>query len=150
MSRSIDILPYNSSHEAGVFSLIRLNTPAAFAPSEEKDFITYLHDLREQYFVIVQGDDIIGCGGINTADGGSTGVISWDMIHPAYHGQGLGGRLLRHRLEILQRMPDIRQIIVRTSQFAHAFYGKHGFELISIHPDYWAEGYDMYYMRLTL
>lgn len=147
MSLNAIILPYSTGHEADVLALLRLNTPAAFAPSEEADFIDYLHEKREQYFVMASGEQIVGCGGINTADEGATGVISWDMIHPDYHRIGIGSRLLQHRLQILHQMPGIQKIIVRTSQFAHHFYGKHGFELIRQHRDYWAPGYDMYLME---
>ncbi len=90
---------------------------------------------------------IVGCGGINFADEGKTGVISWDIVHPQHQGKGLGSMLLRHRLELLQAENQVDRIIVRTSQLTHRFYAKHGFVLKATKENYWGEGLDLYAME---
>ena len=79
--------------------LLRLNTPRYFAPEEAADLDAYLERERELYYVLLHEERIVGCGGINFADGGTVGKISWDMVHPQYRGKSLGTRLLRHRIE---------------------------------------------------
>ena len=107
----------------------------------------YLERERELYYVLLHEERIVGCGGINFADGGTGGKISWDMVHPQYRGKSLGTRLLRHRIEKLEAMRSVRRITVRTSQLAFGFYEKRGFELKGIEKDYWAEGFDLYRME---
>ena len=88
------------------------------------------------------GVEIIGCGGINIADNGTRGKISWDIIHPDWQGHSLGSLLLKYRINVLKSM-GIDRITVRTSQVAYQFYQKQGFILKSIKKDYWAKGFDI-------
>jgi N-acetylglutamate synthase-like GNAT family acetyltransferase len=101
---------------------------------------------RELYYVLLNDQKIVGCGGINFADINTIGKISWDILHPEYQGKSLGTKLLKHRLDKLNSINGIKKITVRTSQVAYKFYEKQGFELFEIKKDYWAEGFDMYNM----
>ena len=83
--------------------LLRLNTPRYFAPEEAADLDAYLERERELYYVLLHEERIVGCGGINFADGGTVGKISWDMVHPQYRGKSLERGMLRHRIEKLKR-----------------------------------------------
>ena len=139
----VTIREYRTTDKDDVMELIRRNTPEYFAAEEEIDLSDYLDREIESYYVLVTNDRIVGCGGINFADGGTVGKISWDMVHPQYRGKSLGTRLLRHRIEKLEAMRSVRRITVRTSQLAFGFYEKRGFELKGIEKDYWAEGFDL-------
>ena len=88
-----------------------------------------------------------GSGGINFSEDKKTGVISWDMIHPFYHGKGFGSILLKHRLKLLQTTPLVEKIKVRTSQHTFRFYEKSGFRILNTVPDYWAKGFDLVEME---
>lgn len=128
-------------------NLIGLNTPRFFAKEEADDLSRYLDEEIELYYVLSVDKKIVGCGGINFAANKTVGKISWDIIHPDFQGRSLGTLLLKHRLEVLQSIESIRKITVRTSQVAYKFYEKQGFILHEIKKDYWAEGFDMYYME---
>jgi len=123
-----------------------MNTPQYFAKTEIKDFDHYLDSAIEQYFVIEINDKIVGSGGINFEKTSKTGKLSWDIINPDFQGKGLGTDLLKHRIALLQSMPDVEKITVRTSQFAFQFYEKNGFVLEETQKDFWAKGFDMYKM----
>ncbi len=146
---TINIREYVPSDKEAVLKLIRLNIPQYFAPEEEADLSQYLDNEREFYYVLLSGVEIIGCGGINMADNGTRGKISWDIIHPDWQGRSLGSLLLKYRINILMSM-GINRITVRTSQLAYQFYQKRGFILKSIKKDYWAKGLDMYFMEYTV
>lgn len=146
---TINIREYVPSDKEAVLKLIRLNIPQYFAPEEEADLSQYLDNEREFYYVLLSGVEIIGCGGINMADNGTRGKISWDIIHPDWQGRSLGSLLLKYRINILMSM-GINRITVRTSQLAYQFYQKRGFILKSIKKDYWAKGLDMYFMKYTV
>ena len=127
--------------------LLDLNTPTYFAPAERTDFESYLDHEVELYYVVTFENRIVGCGGINFETDKSIGIISWDIIHPDYQGKALGSLLLKHRLSVLKTLDTKSKIIVRTSQLTHLFYQKHGFVLKDKIVDYWAPGFDLYFME---
>lgn len=143
------IREYHPSDKPHLLAILRLNIPKYFSESEFDDLSRYLDDAIELYYVVEADNKIIGAGGINFDDD-HTGVISWDYLHPSFHGKGIGRRLLQYRLDILRSMPHIKKIRVRTSQFTHGFYAKGGFELKEIKKDYWAPGFDLYLMEIEL
>jgi len=143
----IKIRPYKDSDQEAVLHLLRLNTPKFFAAAEEEDFIKYLKEAIDWYFVVTCESEIVGCGGVNFPKESNEARISWDIFHPAFQGKSLGKQLLQYRIELIQSQTQIKEIIVRTSNLAWQFYQKQGFKLISIHNDYWAKGLDMYKMK---
>ena len=142
----IAIREYVDPDENEIIHLLRLNTPEFFAVDEEEDLKKYLETERELYYVLLCDNKIVGCGGINFADGKTRGKISWDIFHPDYQGKALGTKLLKHRIDKLKSIKTIQKITVRTSQVAYKFYEKQGFELFEINKGFWADGFDMYNM----
>ena len=142
-----EIRAYRPSDKDAVMDLIELNIPAYFAPAERADLSRYLDDERELYYVVLFDGSPVACGGINFAENGTVGKISWDIVHPAHQGKSLGTRLLRYRIEKLKSRSNVRRITVRTSQQAYGFYQKQGFVLKKVEKDYWAEGFDLYDME---
>ncbi len=143
----IKIVAYNAIHKNEVIQLLRLNTPKYFAPEEANEFSTFLDQQIELYYIMLFDDIIIGCGGINFTDNHTTAIMTWAMIHPEYQGKGFGSKLMSHRLEKINTMPNIRKICVRTAQLTYKFYQKQGFVLLDTKKDYWAKGLDLYYME---
>jgi N-acetylglutamate synthase-like GNAT family acetyltransferase len=90
---------------------------------------------------------IVGAGGINYEPQSKAAVISWDIIKPTEHGKGIGRKLTQHRIQHINTQPDIEKIIVRTSQHTYEFYKKMGFKLLKVEKDYWADGFDLYWME---
>ncbi|MDO6759721.1 GNAT family N-acetyltransferase [Tamlana sp. 2_MG-2023] len=142
------IRKYINKDRHQVIELLRQNTPKYFASSEETDFENYLKNEVEDYFVYEQHSQIIGAGGINYFPTKKTARISWDMIHPNYHGKGIGKALTLYRINHLLENQNIEFIVVRTTQLAFQFYEKLGFKLIRIEKDFWAENFDLYEMKM--
>ncbi len=149
MTETIQIKEYKPSHKEQVLALLRLNTPEYFDPSEEAALSHYLDQERELYYVVMADTEIVGCGGINFANDGTTGKISWDIIHPDHQGKSIGTKLLTYRIRLLESMENVQEITVRTSQHAYRFYEKSGFRLREVTKDYWAPGIDRYAMMLA-
>ena len=142
------IRAYQEEDKGALVELLELNTPKYFDPSELSEFMTYLDQEREDYFVYELADQgILGAGGINRLDNGKTGRISWDFVHPQFHRKGIGGQLLRYRLSLLKEDPKIEKVVVRTAQFTYRYFEKFGFELMRVEEDYWSKGYHLYYME---
>lgn len=144
------IKTYSNNHKEEVIELIKLNTPAYFDPSEEKEFINYLENEIEDYFVVENNSKIVGCGGINYFTEEKTARISWDIIHPDYQGKGIGEQLTEYRITLLKENKNVETIVVRTTQLVHKFYEKMDFVLDKIEKDYWANDFDLYQMTLKL
>jgi ribosomal-protein-alanine N-acetyltransferase len=146
MNPKLKIRAYNPKDKPKLLDILKLNVPHYFAESEIDDFNNYLEKEVEKYYVAELDHQIIGAGGINFEEHHKTAKISWDFIHPDFQGIGVGGALLRHRLDLLKSMEELEKITVRTSQLAYKFYEKNGFVLKEIIEDYWAEGFDLYQM----
>lgn len=140
------IRDYKLSDKNAILELLKLNTPEYFAPSEEHDLIDYLNNHLENYYVVEEKGKILGCGGFNRSDEPGIIRISWDIINPTSQGKGVGTFLTKFRIQKIKELRDIRTIVVRTTQLVYPFYEKLGFELKSVEKDYWAPGFDLYYM----
>ncbi|MEO6166163.1 MAG: GNAT family N-acetyltransferase [Chitinophagales bacterium] len=141
---------YTPADHEKIIALLRLNTPEFFSPTEEDDLVDYLEHHADCYYVIEIDNIILGCGGINLVNDGVTARISWDIIHPNSQGKGLGSALTKFRIQKIKEMEGIKVIAVRTSQMAHQYYAKFGFELKEIIKDYWADGFDLYSMEFAI
>jgi N-acetylglutamate synthase-like GNAT family acetyltransferase len=141
----IKIRDYTPADNSDVLHLLKLNTPEYFAPEEEADFINYLENEIDFYYVVELENEIVGCGGINFRDE-NTGVISWGIIHPEHQKKKLGSKLLNYRVQELQKIEKITRITVRTTQLVFPFFEKNGFKTIQIIDNYWAEGFHLYEM----
>lgn len=131
-----------------VLSLFKLNAPKYFHQDEEDDLINYLQSEIEDYFVYCINNEVLGAGGINYHDKKAT--LSWDIIHPNYHGKGIGQNITNFRPDYIKKLMIYDTCVVRTSQFAFHFYEKFGFVTLEKHIDFWAEGFDMYFMEKSL
>lgn len=138
------IQKFQSSDTPRLLELLRLNTPEYFSKSEENDFIYYLENEIEHYFVLLVDDVIMGCGGFNLSEDQQTGKISWDIFHPESQGKGFGTALTNYRIERMKEIENIKKISVRTSQLVYPFYAKFGLDLKEVVKDYWASGFDLY------
>lgn len=143
------IRTYKPEDKDAVINLLRMNTPAYFHVSEEKGLQNYLEQELEDYFVVTEGSEIIGAGGINYFNKGKSACLSWDIIAPGSQGKGIGRKLADLRIKQLQNKPEISRVIVRTSQLTHIFYEKMGFKLLRTEENFWAEGIHLYEMELA-
>lgn len=143
------IRKYKKEDQEEVLNLLRLNTPKYFAASEEDDFVKYLNEEADHYFVVEKENVILGSGGFNLGfDEGKTARIAWDIIHPDFQGQGIGKELTLYRISQIRNHTKVNKIVVRTSQIVFKFYEKIGFKTEKIEKNYWADGFDLYLMTL--
>ncbi|MBB6612862.1 GNAT family N-acetyltransferase [Pontibacter sp. Tf4] len=141
---------YTPHDKQALLHLLHLNTPQYFAEAEKADYVEYLEQRLEDYFVAEEAGTIVGAGGINYFPDQKLARLSWDLVHPAFQGKGIGSQLTQHRIRHIKTRPGIELIVVRTSQLVYRFYEKMGFTLQKIEKDFWAEGFDLYEMHLPL
>lgn len=129
---------------------MKSNVPQYFAESEIVEFMDYLNQHAEHYYVYEDQGIIIGSGGINYFLDEGVARISWDIIHPAHQNRGIGKQLVFFRINEIRKIPKIKFAIVRTSQMVYLFYQQVGFQLEFITKDYWAKGFDLYQMQMNI
>lgn len=144
------IRQYQPADKAQILELLQRNTPEFFAEEEMEELDNYLELFSDNYFVSESEGKIAGAGGFNLMDDGITVRLSWDIIHPDFHGKGLGRELVLFRLERIKQIPKRTTVQVRTSQLVWKFYEKLGFSLDQVQADYWAPGFDLYDMSCQL
>jgi N-acetylglutamate synthase-like GNAT family acetyltransferase len=144
------IRPFEKTDKPHLLKLLNKNIPRYFDPAELVDFESYFDKGIEDYYVVEIDGKPIACGGINYNTKDKICVLSWDIVHPKYQGKGYGKQLVEYRLNHINKLKDINAIMVRTSQLTHEFYAKAGFKLEKVVPDYWAEGFDLYQMKINL
>ncbi len=135
---------YKQQEKQELIGLLRLNTPLYFSPNEEKDFAFYLDNHAANYFVVEEDNCIIGCGGFNLSENGTTAKIAWDIIHPYSQRRGIGSKLINFRVNKIKENRNVKILSVRTSQLTYKFYEKFGLEIREVVKDFWDIGFDMY------
>jgi len=133
-----------------IIGLLRFNTPSYFAPSEEQDLLYHLQNHASDFYVLEVDTRLLACGGINLHIDNETASLSWDMVHPQFHGMGLGTSLAKFRIRKIKEIKEVKTISVRTSQLVYKFYEHFGLEVKEIVKDYWEEGFDLYRMDCDL
>ncbi len=144
------IREYIDSDKPEVLNLLLSNMPKYFDSKEAKDFEEYLDFKREKYYIVILDNTIIGAGGINYFPEERTARLSWDIIHLGYQGRGIGRNLAEYRIKQIKINGNIGSIVVRTTQLVYHFYQKLGFVLEKTEKDYWAIGFDLYYMTYRI
>ncbi|MCX7547239.1 GNAT family N-acetyltransferase [Xanthomarina sp. F1114] len=142
------IRKYLTKDKPRLIELLRQNTPEYFDVSEEGDYINYLDNKIEDYYVYEENSIILGAGGINYFHKEKIARISWDLVASDSHGKGIGKKLTQFRIDHINKNRKIEVIVVRTTQLAYKFYEKMGFELEFVEPDFWAKHFDLYQMKL--
>ena len=137
--------PYHPADYDAIIELFLLNTPEYFCPPEQADLEKFLKEEVEAHFVTEDNGMVIACGGHVIKD--NAGWLAWYIVHPAWHGKGVGAQLVNNSLQIIRATPGLNRIVVRTSQLVYRFYEKAGFKLISTQDNYWGDGMHLYHME---
>lgn len=145
------IRTYNASDKERIIELLDQNTPEYFDPSEKDHLVNYLAFEIEDYFVFELDGKVVGCGGVNFGfDNGRAARISWDIVSKEHHGHGIGRRLVQHRIEHIKTKPEVKKIVVRTTQLVYKFYEKQGFEMEMEKKNFWAKDLHLYQLVINL
>lgn len=142
----MNIRLYENADKEQVLDLFRLNVPRYFAAQEEADLDNYLDKYLEYHYVMEADGMIVGNGGFNLFNDGSTASLSWGFFHPQYQGKGLGTLLTRFRIQQIKERNNVKEIEVRTSQYTYKFYERFGLQIREVIKDYWGDGLDLYHM----
>ena len=131
-------------------SVFRTNVPTFFRDHELNDFEQFIDASGCLYFVVLEDDEIVGCGGYGLTDDSETADLCWGMARADLHGKRVGEFLLLGRLHTIIENTVANAVRLSTSQLTDGFFRHYGFELQSIKHDGIATGLDDVEMRLEL
>jgi [ribosomal protein S18]-alanine N-acetyltransferase len=150
MHHEVIFKKYTIENLKDVVRIFKSNVPTYFLPQELKDFIGFLEkDFIEEYYVVELNEKIIGCGGIAPNTDGTV-CFTWGMIEDQYHKKGFGKLLLEYRLNKCREIYADRTVKLRTTQHTNAFFEKYNFKTVKVEKDFWADGFDLYEMILSI
>ncbi len=132
--------------------------PRFFAAEELPDYEDWLDELEahitagelsdlEQYYVAVQDNNVIGCGGYAVDRHKQEAILAWGLVTNAMHRQGVGKALFMHRFAAIQKVCPECRIVLDTTQHSYPFFEKLGFVVINITEGFYSEGLDRYDME---
>ena len=129
--RPVRIRAYAPTDFDQCVELYRLNEPDRFPPGILPEFEKALGEKHSLHLVIEDDGMLVGCGGIGIQHAPSyDGVyLSFGLIHPSRHRQGLGSTLLLARLAVLPARAW--QIYLQPVPKSLTFYAHFGFVLHS-------------------
>jgi GNAT superfamily N-acetyltransferase len=141
--------PCRAADRPACIEIFGTNVPRFFHEGEREAFTRFLDTEARHYLVVLEGDDILGCGGFSLGDEGRTASLCWGMVRSDRHGQGVGARLLLARLQAIATT-SATLVRLATSQHTAGFYGRYGFEVQCIQLNGFAPGLDEVELRLSL
>lgn len=155
---NISILPYSSEYREGCMAAFISNSPKYFTPEEIDQFREWLdyvegnsRDLypgeHNHYFVVLQNQQVIGCGGFGYNPSTQKATLAWGLVHNDHHKQYVGSALLTHRLNQIGSMFPDATVYLDTTQHAFEFFERHGFEVEKITHNSYAPGMHRYDMK---
>jgi GNAT superfamily N-acetyltransferase len=146
----VELLTYDPTHKAACLAIFDANTPAFFAPHERAEFVEFLDNDADPYFVVADAGAVVACGGYFVIPTTPAAVLTWGMVDWARHRQGIGWFLLLARLQRLCHEPRIKVVKLQTSQHSAGFFERAGFAVQTITEDGYAPGMHQYNMGLVL
>jgi Acetyltransferase (GNAT) family len=134
---------YVESDRDGCLAVFDSNVPEYFGAHERPCFERYLTNLPGPCVVLVDGAEIVACGGLAPhKTEPATTELAWGMVLRSRHKMGLGALLLLERIAIAERNLSKTSIFVQTSQFSAGFYTRMGFRTLRAIPDGYFPGMD--------
>ncbi|GFD81185.1 acetyltransferase [Tenacibaculum sp. KUL118] len=143
---------YKEEHKIALLEIFRSNCPKYFDPNDENDFIEFLDNYAdENYFVVYNQDEIIGCGGHYLKDirygiawtmfkRHSIGVKKLIEVSDAFFSE-IENRILKDKNSF--------DIYVDTTQLMENLFNRYGFKTYEIIKDGFGKGLDEYKMKKT-
>jgi RimJ/RimL family protein N-acetyltransferase len=162
-SAGFALRPWRPADRAACLALLDANSPRFFGPSDRADYLRFLANPDRPYWVMIGSDPsaadagagtgtgtVVGCGGAAVAPVERVGFLTYGMVDPTRHGQGLGTLLTRFRLRWLAAQPGIDRVLIDTSNETEGFYARFGFRTLRVIRDAYAPGLHQHDMELRL
>jgi predicted GNAT family N-acyltransferase len=142
---------YNPKYKAECLLVFKSNMPKYFLQEELNDFDKWLDEETSngRYFVCLQENQVVACGGYFYDDDRQKAGLSWGMVNETLHGTGIGTQLTKFRIQEMKATFPEATYMIDTSQHTAPFYEKMGFVNKEITPNGFGEGMHKHYMEIA-
>ena len=127
--------------------LFDANCPDYFAANEREDYREFLARNRVGYQVCELDGEFVGAYGLFDEDGSLR--LNWILIHPRFHGKGIGASIMNRILIEAGRL-SIGLVRIAASHKSAPFFAKFGAVRLRVTPDGWGPGMDRVDMELAI
>lgn len=148
-SNPMEIRCYSTQDRPSCLEILASNTPEFFVRQDHDEYRAFLAELPGPYFVVEDRSAIVACGGW-AMDADNVAALTWGMVRRDRHRQGIGGELLRHRLDAIRCHGGARVVRVRTVQTVRRFFTRAGFTTVDVEPNGFGPGLNRVTMELQL
>ena len=113
---------YTPADREACLAIFDSNTPPFFAPDERGEYVQFLDEEAESYFIVESDGNILACGGYILIPRTPAAIVAWTMVARGQHRRGIGHLLLQAILERVRQEPGVQIVRLRTSQHASGFF----------------------------
>jgi GNAT superfamily N-acetyltransferase len=145
----MDTRAYATTDRESCLEILAENTPEYFVPADRASLDEFLSNLPGPYFVVVDRDCIVACGGWASGQADDV-VLTWGMVRRALHRKGIGRALLRFRLDAIEREAQAKVVRLHTVQLVQGFFAREGFVVVGVEPNGFGPGLDQVTMERRL
>jgi N-acetylglutamate synthase-like GNAT family acetyltransferase len=139
---------YRESDRDDCLACFDSNSPTHIPTQQRTAFEAFLDHHPDGYFVVLEGHELIGCGGIDVHDG--IAELVWIVVHAEWQTQGAGSLLMTACItDTLSRL-ECNAVTLTCSQHARAYFERWGLRAIDSEPNGIAPGIDRVQMRMEL
>ena len=138
---------YEISNRADCLRAFDSNTPDYFLPGERIQFESFLDQLPGPYFVIVEDDDLVACGGYAIGRVNGEADVCWTIVRRDHHGRGVGNFLMTTIAAEIRRLENIFVVRLETSHHTRPFFERWGFAAVEVVLNGFGPGLDRVEMR---
>ena len=157
MQKELVIRSYLKFDREACLDMFDQNCPKYFDPSERSGFckwldgqdagrIAYKNSMADFYYVALKNLSVAGCGGFYINAEKPTAHISWTLIHPSFHNNGIGKYLISFCIKQIEKLFPEYLIELETSQHTYLFFEKFGFKTNHITENGYGPGLHRYDM----
>lgn len=126
--------------------LFDANCPDYFAVNERDDYREFLATNGVGYQVCEWDREVVGAYGLFDEDGALR--LNWILIHPRFHGKGIGASIM-NRILIEAGRSSIGLVRIAASHKSAPFFAKFGAVRLRVTPDGWGPGMNRVDMELA-
>lgn len=142
---------YREADRKAVLAAFRTNVPDHFPASEEAWLRSALDEPDGPFFVVVEGEAVIGFGGYELSEFYDLATLVFGLVRADRHGSGIGRALLMYRLlHMAKQKLRPRYVTVDTHPYTAGFFKRCGFIEIARWPGGYRSGRDRVDLRFEL
>lgn len=143
--------PYDrAQHRDACLAVFDSNVGGTFRAEEREDFEAWLDNPARPYWVFLEGDAVVACGGYAAEGDGVTAAVCWTVVHLEEQGRGRGAEMCRHLMEDAAASGRFGTMRLETIPETAGFFRRLGFEVVEEDPDGYGPGLPRVEMRRGL